>query len=197
VYIPPGIPHAIDQRAADVAIFFLAPESDLQHHVVAHYGLPAARLSLDPAFPDGWAARSWAPSMTAADIHDEIVRLLAPGFVTRTESADERVAAVAERIRRESALNHPAANLAAMVHLSPSRLSALFTANVGMPMRRYRIWQRLRSAAAAIAEGYSYSDAAAMSGFADAAHFSSSTRHLFGVAPSDVLGSRPADTIRL
>ena len=197
VYIPPAVAHAIEPGESDVAIFFVAPEADLQHHLITRYGLPTSQLAHEPGIPADWARLSWESSLSAADIHRRVGRELARGFVARAEPTDARIAAVTARMRMDLSLNHRAADLARMVHLSPSRLSALFRANIGMPMRRYRVWERLRSAATAIARGHSYSDAAALSGFSDAAHFSSSARSIFGISPRDILGTEPQVTIRL
>ena len=197
VYIPPGVASAIEPLDSDVAIFFIAPETDLQHHLVMRYGLPTSQMAHEPGIPAEWARRSWESSLSAADIHTMIGRELAPGFSARAEPIDARIAAVTERMRMDLSLNHRAVDLARTVHLSPSRLSALFRANIGMPMHRYRVWERLRSAATAIARGHSSSDAAALSGFSDAAHFSSSARTIFGISPRDVLGPDPQVTTRL
>ena len=196
VYIPPRVATSVKARHNDVAIFFIAPQANLQDHLVARYGLSTSRMTHAPGIPAEWARRSWKSSLTAAQIHTSIEQELVPGFA-RAEPTDARIAAVTERMRMDLSLNHRAADLARMVHLSPSRLSALFRANIGMPMRRYRVWERLRSAATAIARGHSYSDAAALSGFSDAAHFSSSARTIFGISPRDILGPDPQVTTRL
>ncbi|WP_242108198.1 cupin domain-containing protein [Luteimonas aquatica] len=77
--------------------------------------------------------------------------------------------------------------IARSVGLSPPRLRALAHAQLGMPLARWRLWQRLRRAAAALAEGRSLADAAHAAGFADQAHFGRQMREMFGVAPGAVL----------
>lgn len=68
--------------------------------------------------------------------------------------------------------------------LSASRFQHLFTAEVGVPFRRYRGWQRLRNAIRTAASGASLTEAAHAAGFADQAHFSRAFRTAFGAPPS-------------
>lgn len=68
--------------------------------------------------------------------------------------------------------------------LSASRFQHLFTAEVGVPFRRYRGWQRLRNAIRIAAAGASLTEAAHAAGFADQAHFSRAFRSAFGAPPS-------------
>ncbi|HSW13405.1 MAG TPA: helix-turn-helix domain-containing protein [Solimonas sp.] len=77
--------------------------------------------------------------------------------------------------------------LAQQAGLSPQRLRALAREQLGMPLARWRIWQRLRLAASALRRGESLAEAALAAGFADQAHFSRTMREMFGVTPSVVL----------
>jgi AraC-like DNA-binding protein len=76
------------------------------------------------------------------------------------------------------------AQLAAAAQLSPSRFQHVFTAEVGVPFRRYRLWQRLRTAIKEASLGATLTDAAHAAGFADQAHFSRTFRSAFGAPPS-------------
>jgi AraC-like DNA-binding protein len=71
--------------------------------------------------------------------------------------------------------------------LSPSQFHALFRRHVGVPFRRHRVWQRFLLAANIIARGGNLTEAAYEAGFASSAHFSSSFRAMFGLAPSGLL----------
>lgn len=74
-----------------------------------------------------------------------------------------------------------AAGVAAAAHLSLSQLERLFTAQLGLPVRRLVLWRRLRLAMRMILLGSNLTSAAHSAGFADAAHFSRTMRSLFGV----------------
>lgn len=76
-----------------------------------------------------------------------------------------------------------AARLAAV---SPSRLTHLFSEEIGIPFRRYVLWLRLRRAAEAASSAATLTDAAMVAGFADLPHLSRVCRSMFGVNPSVV-----------
>lgn len=64
------------------------------------------------------------------------------------------------------------------VYLSQSRFVTLFKQNVGVPFRRYLMWQRLLEAVKQVTSGTSLTEAARESGFADSAHLSRTFKHL-------------------
>ena len=76
------------------------------------------------------------------------------------------------------------AAVARAVGLSPARLRARVRAVTGVPPVRYRIWWRIMAAAERVAAGNGITEAAAMSGFADGAHFTRAFRSIGGVPPS-------------
>jgi AraC family transcriptional regulator len=72
------------------------------------------------------------------------------------------------------------------VGLSPGRFAHLFRAQVGLPVRRYLLWMRVRSAINFLSNNNSLTEAAHNSGFADSAHLSRTFRKMFGIAPSEI-----------
>ncbi|MEU8104554.1 helix-turn-helix transcriptional regulator [Nonomuraea muscovyensis] len=72
------------------------------------------------------------------------------------------------------------------VHLSPSRLAHLFSAHVGIPLRPYVGWLRLRRAIDRVAAGDTLTAAAHTAGFTDGPHFTRAFRRTFGNAPSEL-----------
>lgn len=78
--------------------------------------------------------------------------------------------------------------LARQVGLSPGRLSHLFGAEVGTPLRPYILWLRMQRVAEHLSAGTSITDAAHAAGFTDSAHLSHVFRRMFGLAPSDIAG---------
>ncbi|AKV00915.1 Transcriptional regulator, AraC family [Labilithrix luteola] len=84
------------------------------------------------------------------------------------------------------------ADLASLSHaagLSPRQMRHAFARDVGLPMRAYLRWKRLRRALAAVEQGASLSVAAASAGFADSAHLSRVFREQFGMTPTQGLRS--------
>ncbi len=78
------------------------------------------------------------------------------------------------------------ATVAAIARLSAGRLSHVFAAEIGIPMRRYVLWQRLMRAAIEVQAGGSWTDAAHAGGFTDSPHMNHTFRRMFGLAPTDV-----------
>jgi AraC-like DNA-binding protein len=76
-------------------------------------------------------------------------------------------------------------------HISPSRLTHLFSEQVGIPFRRFVLWLRLRRAAEHVWRTRSLTEAAHAAGFSDLAHFSRVCRATFGVAPTGLLAMAP------
>jgi AraC-like DNA-binding protein len=76
-------------------------------------------------------------------------------------------------------------------HISPSRLTHLFSEQVGIPFRRFVLWLRLRRAAEYVWQTRSLTEAAHAAGFSDLAHFSRVCRATFGVAPTGLLAMAP------
>ncbi len=82
------------------------------------------------------------------------------------------------------------ADLAQEVALSSSRLSHLFRAQMGYPLQKYIIWERMKKAVNLIRlKGFSLGQAALEAGFYDAAHFSHHFRELFGLNAFSVYGN--------
>ena len=97
---------------------------------------------------------------------------------------DARISRAIDVLQHEEPEDVSVGQLARTVGLSASRFQHLFTAEVGVPFRRYRGWQRLRTAIRDAAAGSSLTQAAHAAGFADQAHFSRAFRATFGAPPS-------------
>ena len=77
------------------------------------------------------------------------------------------------------------------VHLSESRLSHLFKENIGVSIKKYLVWSRLKLAIDAVLyHGDSLSSAAHRSGFFDQAHLSKAFKEMLGIHPSAAYNSR-------
>jgi AraC-like DNA-binding protein len=79
------------------------------------------------------------------------------------------------------------AQAAGAAGISPSRLTHVFTEEMGIPFRRYVQWVRLLLAVRAIAAGQDLTRAASAAGFSDSAHLSRAFRKTFGLPPSTLL----------
>ena len=94
-----------------------------------------------------------------------------------------------ERMRNDPRRSHSLAELAARAGLSSSRFLHLFKAQTGVPLRRYRLWNRMGAAVGAFRHGVSLTEAAHAAGFASSAHFSTAFRDMFGMTPSELVNT--------
>jgi AraC-like DNA-binding protein len=145
-------------------------------------------------------------SRAAFDLHDErrVIALLADiaeRRVTPEEARravrellgvgpgaapDARIVEAIRLMRDEPCAAHALADLSKRAGLSTSRFLHLFKEVTGVPLRRYRIWNRIGAAARAIAQGESLTAAAHGAGFSSSAHFSTAFRDMFGMMPSEL-----------
>jgi AraC-like DNA-binding protein len=118
----------------------------------------------------------------AREVTDAVLKELVP--TTEMPPFDARIARALALLDARLASPPTQAEAASEVGLSPSRFGHLFKAQVGLPMRRYILWMRLR---AALTEAMGRGDmtrAAHAAGFADAAHFTRTCRRMFGLPPT-------------
>lgn len=99
---------------------------------------------------------------------------------------DPRIAQTLDWIAAQDNREISGTELAARVHLSPSRFTHLFRQQTGLPLTRYLLWTRLLAALEAVAQGANTTAAAHIAGFADLAHMSRNFRNTFGVMPSEL-----------
>lgn len=77
--------------------------------------------------------------------------------------------------------------LAEIACLSTSRFTHLFKDHVGIPLRPFILWCRMRVAVTSVLAGMTLTQAAHEAGFSDNAHLSRTFMDMFGVNPSAVL----------
>jgi AraC-like DNA-binding protein len=184
--VPSREPHALDARCGVIALLLVEPHgvrgAALARCAVERDGEDLAECLRSAAFPtvpmlsDASRMRRWCDEVTAA--------LGAPDSIEPTSAPTRRALAyVAEALDGAPRL----ADAAARARTSPTRLTHRFTAEVGLPFRRYVLWARVQRAVAAAATGGDLTTAALAAGFSDAAHLSRTFRAMFGLPPSMVL----------
>lgn len=179
--IPPRLPHG-HSACAHAALLFLDGD-DVASRELSRNAEPRcetwARHTLDvsvPRDPTPEEARALITSILAAvDLrqppeprHPAARRMCA--YLDRSDEVDL------------ASLSHEAG-------LSPRQMRHAFARDVGLPMRAYLRWKRLRRAITAVEDGASLSAAAASAGFADSAHLSRVFREQFGMTPTQGLSS--------
>ena len=179
--IPPGVRHEVRAAPGTTGFFaYLDSDSMTGRAAVARlHGLPADEVS------------SW---IAAATPRSTSVLPLADSPAPRRRSAHP-VVAEALRVAAATPGGPPSlGDLAAAVAMSPSRVSHLFGAEVGLPYAAWRRWTRLQLAVGTVRAGGSLTEAAHAAGFSDSAHLTKTCRDLFGITPTEALiasGWRP------
>ncbi|WP_299440852.1 AraC family transcriptional regulator [uncultured Aquimarina sp.] len=81
--------------------------------------------------------------------------------------------------------------LTSKVFLSESRLSHLFKEHIGISIKKYLVWSKLKKAIHAVLnENISLTEASLEVGFYDQAHLSNAFKNVLGIAPSKAYNSR-------
>ncbi|WP_189248846.1 helix-turn-helix transcriptional regulator [Streptosporangium pseudovulgare] len=171
--IPANTPHAVVQGTADGLLALIDP---------AHAWPVLDRDHVSSSA--GWRVRLEVPAgrdqPTLQALVDHLAGAATPGprHPALIHATEVIAATLPARIRL--------AEIARAVHLSESRLSHLFTSELGLPFRPYVLWMRLRAALSSLSEGATLTEAAHTAGFADAAHLTRVVRRMMGQAPSSL-----------
>lgn len=190
VVIDPDQDHAFIDRRDHALIAFVNPESNagaaLRDREVVRTEATDGRLVssiVDTLRPENWSrAEEMIRRILAAVCDSSIDRPLSWWRHPSVDAALLRLPALIE----EGAID--VAQLANEIGLSVSRLTHIFTEEIGVPIRSYARWMRLVNAIEHLANGRTITAAAHGAGFADAPHFNRTFRAMFGLSPSDAVG---------
>ena len=122
----------------------------------------------------------------AGELFDAVTGAALPYF-PRAKPIDKRVTLTIDTLWAEP--NIPLAELAKLVGVSYYRLSHLFADNMGMTLRNYQQWRKIRKAISLSKHNYTLAELALAAGFTDAAHFSRAFVQLHAAPPSYFLQS--------
>ena len=190
---PPNVPHQVD--SAGVCAAFLWTESEQVSARIMHgraetdAPLPLTAERLQGVIPR--LAPLAAQAVGCDEANEAFAAIVqAVGLKdTASPALDPRILLVLRSIRQDQFAGdpRPIPRIAEAVHLSASRLRHLFRRQLGLPLQRYLLWQRLlRALEFAAATGASLTHAAHAAGFADSAHLAREFRATFGLKPSDI-----------
>ena len=181
--IASGQRHAILQGGAETHILFVDPHAIRTGSVSTSLRAPATI-----AFP--------VPPSTWVEVDQRVEQILRAFVVPSHDQAD--LGPVSNRAVDEVRSRIPdllgqgkirLLDLAALVDLSPSRLSHLFRKHTGTTLQSYIRWQRLVAATAHLADGASITHASSLAGFADGSHYTKTFRAMFGLSPTEAISS--------
>lgn len=182
--VPAGVEHSFDASGHRIALMLVerhgARGAMIDQVARAHVGEDLSSRLVDVMFPSSdlgaEAALSWCESLLAA--------LGCRELAAEPSSMCRRVVAFVESnldgVPRLS-------DAAQLVGISTTRLTHLFSTEVGVPFRRYVLWARIKRAVEATRRGANATGAAVEAGFSDSAHLTRTFRAMFGLPPSFVL----------
>jgi AraC-like DNA-binding protein len=186
--VPSGLRHEADSPVSLLATLWLDPNLEKAQRLApprAHAAIASvdrARLErIAPRLRECW--NEGCASQRAFALVDEVAESLAPP-PTPEPALDPRVALARRMLRSLARSRASVGEIAAALSLSPSRLTHLFSAELGMPPRRYLLWLRLLDAVDALAHRASIAEAACDAGFSDAPHLTRTFRRMLGFTPA-------------
>ncbi len=188
--IPPDAAHAVAGAASAAVLLHVSPD-DLVGRKLQTLGL--ARDSVADWQRAGERLASLAPRALPRHWHEAEALAREMIHALQVDTAEPRPAhpAVKRLLRLLPGMLEDDVSLEALatrVGLSASRLSHLFSAEVGLPLRPYILWLRLHRAAESLRQGAPLTTAAHAAGFTDSAHLSHTFRRMFGLSPSEIAG---------
>ncbi len=167
------------------------PQSYEFHALSAFLGARSVRsVILEPGAIDTDSMfRIGAGSLDKADMFRLMTCLprAISGYRPVALNMDMRAIHVAQKIKKELPLTCSVAELGAEVGLSADRLSHLFSDKLGISIKSYILWARMRRAVELIAAGESLVVVAHDVGFSDSAHLTRTIRNFFGFPPSFIV----------
>ncbi|WP_378731162.1 helix-turn-helix domain-containing protein [Nocardia brasiliensis] len=184
IIVPTDAPHRVCVGAAHGIAVYLDPETvaGAAADRRAHLHGWAQPLSVDPARTPSVDS---TPGQLAGHVADVLADLLRNN---PAPSADDRQGVVAAALQllpdlvRDGSVR--GSDVARQLGISATRLTHLFTEQVGIPLRRYILWLRLHIAMTRVMAGDDVTTAAAAAGFTDSAHLTRTCRRTFGLPPS-------------
>lgn len=136
-------------------------------------------ILLDPASSRCESAAAFVRMLLMRTIHYEEMPHTVDPRVARL------IALLKEHISEDMPETVSVQEAAAHVGLSADRLMHLFKEEMGLPIRRYVLWLKLRRAVMLMrTEGIRMTEASHAAGFADSAHSSRTFKDMFGIPPS-------------
>jgi len=201
VIVGADIEHSLQGRNGQYVTLLLDPELHPVKHILGFHQttgfveIDNKRLGQMRAFIQQLIkAQTGETDLVIEDPIEQLMSILSQSDCQ--QSLDSRVEKLIQYIAQAEHKMADIEELAQVVGLSSGRLIHLFKDEVGIPIRRYLLWQRLLDACAYASlhshnqlncdgkSDLSLTDAAHQAGFTDSAHFSRTFKAMFGLHPS-------------
>lgn len=165
--------------AQKVVLLLVEPQSQLARLILDHAGLTEISRVDDALI----SRVDWT-----GDIETLVDPLIQSAAAQDRVGVDPRLQTALEFLRTAE-LRGAVSKAAEVCGLSEPRLRAIAQIEMGVPLSKWLIWQALKRATVAVAEGASLADAAYAAGFADQAHYTRTMGQLMGVTPTQAMNA--------
>jgi AraC-like DNA-binding protein len=167
---------------------FIDPETDIGKQINVLFN-KAKVLKLENTTSNqliNFLSNSFENHFTEVEIRNIVLKTLLDRDTLDTHNIiiDQRIEKVLDHIKRSSDYHVKFADLLDLCLLSESRLIHLFKKEIGITIRKYILWCRIKKALNAMATNKNIKSSAKQAGFTDAAHFNRTFVSMFGINPS-------------
>ncbi|RHX88242.1 helix-turn-helix transcriptional regulator [Leptospira stimsonii] len=183
IFVRPNVEQQLDAQNEDIFIFHFDPDNIRIHG--SFFSFPSDYLELDSHLYKRILKFLKAPvnEQEAITLWKELLNELKKDR-NGSEERDPRIETVVQKLAESVPDMIPLEELTKFTGLSESRLMHLFKDEVGIPMRKYIQWLRIKACVFSLSRGNSLTLASHEAGFADQAHMSRTFREMFGLKPS-------------
>lgn len=187
-----NVAHACNGLGGSNLIFFIDAESRIGWQLKqlldgqSVLDLTGMWLEARPDSPAMDEVRAWPQARCLAVAEEALALVTADMQQSRVldRRIDQAIAWVAQHLHDKITL----ADVAAQIHLSPERTRHLFVQEAGVAFSQFLMWKRIKTAIVhAVRDGANLTEAAAMGGFADQAHFCRLFKRTFGIPAGGLL----------
>ncbi len=188
VIIGPDIEHSLNTLQGRQALLLLDPELSAVKGLIQQLQKDNGFFEIDITTLIALRAlinNLLSPEETIHHPIEGLINLLA--HTNMPQTTEPRIEKIIHYIAQAPLKQASIDELAQVVNLSSSRLAHLFKQEVGIPIRRYLLWQRLLAASIMGSSGMSLTQAAHQAGFTDSSHFTRTFKSMFGLHPSSII----------
>jgi len=185
ICIDSNIIHTVKHDAGGLLVFLFDETSNLAEELSEKYlkGAPYLVLKDELAYEVG---RQWQENCIDAGKLDETVLSVCNLLRGSPAKFDNRIHQLLEYVYKLEGIDkYTMESLCSMLCLSHSRLSHLFSEQVGVSLGNYLVFEKMRKAYTYVAAGERITDACIRAGFNGFSHFANVCRNMFGIAFTD------------
>jgi AraC-like DNA-binding protein len=177
--IEPNEPHKIEFKETEVVVLLI--ECNAEH-------LKKVLSKFDIVFSEGIYAEHFTNNRK--ELLEEVMSSINDAKIPI--ASDERIQECLNYLNGSSSdYQKIMKDLKLRTHLSDSRISHLFKKEIGISIKKYFVWSKLKKAfESVVREDKNMYEASMANGFYDQAHLSNAFRQMLGISPSDVYNSR-------